>query len=148
MEKMNNRQWAAYNLIKSRSEMGQSVSQREICDNYSIDYHFDGYSWAKGSNTHDKCLKVWQDVHFINASSEVEKIIVMDKFTYRLATEEEAREYFAKLQERAVKAFVRASNVRRKIKADGQGKLVSCQGNEIDEESKARRFVEAFMKGE
>ncbi len=146
MERLNSRQWATYNFIKSHSELGQAVTQQAIYANYPIEAHKDGYSWAKGENTHDRCLKVWEDVHAINASSEVEKIIVMDAFTYRLATEEEAGEYYAKLQERALKALVRAYNVKRKIKADGQGKLISCQGNPIDEESHARRFVEAFME--
>lgn len=146
MEKLNSRQWATYNLIKENSLKGQATAQKEVCDNYPAETRKDGYVWAKGANTHDRCLKVWHDVHAINASSEVEKIIVMDNFTYRLATEEEAGEYYAKLQERALKALVRAYNVKRKIKADGQGKLISCQGELIDDESKARRFVQAFME--
>ena len=146
MEKMNTRQWATYNLIKTNSEKGIQTTQADVCENYSLSTHADGYSWAKGKNTHDRCLQVWKDVHFINASSEVEKIIVMDKFTYRIATEEEAKEYYAKLEEKAVRAFMRAYNVHKKIKANGQGKLISCQGKAIDEESTARRFVEAFQK--
>lgn len=144
--KMNARQWATYNLIKKRSEQGLETTQERVYNNYAIEDHEDGYSWAVGRNTHDRCLKVWEDVHFINASSEVEKIIIMDKFTYRIATEEEANAYFEKLREKAIKAFSRAYNVKRKIKADGQGKLISCQGKEIDGESKARRFVETFLK--
>lgn len=147
--KLTPRQWATYNLIKEASSRGGSASIEEVVANYHASAYKGGYTISTGVGTHDICKAVWLDVVALNASSEIEKIIVIDNFTYRLATEEEATAYYNKLLDKAIKGLVRAQAIKRKIKADGQGKLISCQGNPIDEESTARKFVEAFLeKGE
>ena len=146
--KLTPRQWATYNLIKNASSEGGSVSIEQIIASYSASDHKDGYIASRGAKTHDPCSAVWCDITAINASSEVEKIIIIDNFTYRLATEQEAWDYYADLQARAIRALIRAHNIKNKIRKDGQGKLISCQGSPIDEESRARRFVEAFADGD
>lgn len=147
-EKLTPRQWATYNLIKDASSRGEKVSIEEIVANYHESAHKGGYSLSTGVGSHDICGGVWQDVTKINASTEVEKIIIIDNFTYRLATEEEAQEYYAEMRDKALRALVRANAIKRKIKADGQGKLISYQGVAIDEDSKARPFVESFVEGD
>lgn len=145
-QKLTTRQWETYNLIKNASTRGGSVSIEQIIASYSASDYKDGYTASKGANTHDPCKAVWNDITAINASSEVEKIIIIDNFTYRLATEDEANAYFDNLKKKALRAMVRAYNVKRKIDKDGQGKLISCQGEAIDDDSRARRFVEAFVE--
>lgn len=146
-ERLTPRQWATYNLIKEASSRGEKVSIEEIVANYHESAHKGGYSLSTGVGSHDICCGVWQDVTKINASTEVEKIIIVDNFTYRLATEEEALEYYSEMRAKALRALVRANAIKRKIKADGQGKLISCQGVAIDGDSKARPFVESFVEG-
>ena len=144
-KKLTPRQWATYNLIKEASSKGEKVSIEEIVANYHESAHEGGYAISTSVGSHDICGNVWCDVVAINASSEVEKIIIIDNFTYRLATEEEAEEYYSNLKAKALRAFQRASAIKRKIRKDGQGKLISCQGKAIDDESTARQFVEAFL---
>lgn len=145
--KLNTRQWTTYNLISRNTHAGHKTTIGEIIGHYPITDYEDGYTFAKKSS-HDPCKMVWKDIITINASSEIEKIIIIDNFTYRLATEEEAKAYYERLRLKALKAMARAYCVKMKIKADGQGKLISCHGDPIDDESKARRFVEAFMREE
>lgn len=143
--KLTPRQWATYNLIKEASSKGVSVSIEEIVANYHESAHKGGYAISTSVGSHDICGNVWRDVVAINASAEVEKIIIIDNFTYRLATEEEAEEYYADLRTKALRALQRASAIKHKIRKDGQGKLISCQGKAIDDDSTAREFVEAFL---
>ncbi len=144
-KKLTPRQWATYNLIKDASSRGVKVSIEEIVANYHESAHKGGYSLSTGVGSHDICCAVWQDVTALNASTEVEKIIIIDDFTYRLATEEEAEAYYAELRTKALRALQRAFAIKKKIRKDGQGKLISCQGEAITEDSKARPFVEAFL---
>lgn len=146
-ERLTPRQWATYNLIKEASSRGEKVSIEEIVANYHESAHKGGYSLSTGVGSHDICGGVWKDVTAINASTEVEKIIIIDNFTYRLATEEEALAYYSEMRTKALRAIVRANAIKRKIKADGQGKLISCKGAAIDGDSKARPFVESFVGG-
>lgn len=144
--KLTPRQWATYNLIKEASSRGESVPIEEIVANYPESAHEGGYSLSRGAGSHDICKGVWTDITALNASTEIEKIIIIDNFTYRLATEAEAEAYYERLQNKAIRALVRAYAIKTKMRKDGQGKLVSCQGKAIDCESTARRFVEAFAK--
>jgi hypothetical protein len=143
--KLTTRQWTTYSLISNNSHAGRKTTIGEIIGHYPITDYEDGYTFNK-KTSHDPCRLVWQDIVAINASSEIEKIIIIDNFTYHLATEEEAMAYYKRLRSKALKAMARAYCIKLKIKADGQGKLISCHGDPIDEESKARRFVEAFLE--
>lgn len=82
----------------------------------------------------------------INNSSEVDKIIVMDEDTYRLATEEEAMAYYKKLYDRGIDYLNRASFIKKKINLDNQGKLLNNQYNELTPENK--QFHETYAKGD
>ena len=146
-KKLTPRQWATYNLIKNASSRGESATIEQIIANYPESAYKDGYRRSERAS-HDPCKSVWHDIVALNASSEIEKIIIIDNFTYRLATEEEAEAYYQTLKDKALRAFNRAYNIRRKIRKDGQGKLISCQGAIIVQDSTARRFVEAFKKAD
>ncbi len=135
---MTSRQWRLYDFIKERTIQGDTLTQKDICDNLT--------EYVYNDRPNDKCPMIWRDVDFINHSLEVEKIIVVDKFTYRIGTREESEAYAEKLLIGAVKKFKRYWSVYNKIRKDGQGKLISNQNRPIDEKSRARDFVEAFIK--
>ncbi len=135
---MTSRQWRLYDFIKQETIKGNTLTQKDICDNIS--------EYVYNERPNDKCPMIWSDVDFINHSLEVEKIIVVDKFTYRIGTRDEAKAYAEKLLIGAVKKFKRYWSVENKIRKDGQGKLISNQDKPIDNTSKARDFVEAFLR--
>lgn len=141
-EKMTTRMWRLYDLIKANTTLGKEpLTQKQICDVLPEYYH---YSERTGAT--DKCTMIWSDVNFINTHDEVEKIIVCDKFTYRIGTKEESEKYMGAFMRKALLALKRYWNIKNKIDADGQGKLISDQDKPIDENSQARAFVEAFLE--
>lgn len=149
MEKLNKVDWAVYNAIKE----GGVITQKELCEavNARLGHKALTYN-AKATNCKndqkgDHCKWLLPIVQKINASPEVEKIIVIKNYCYFLGSEEQCMAYYRQLTERAIAMFKRANAVWRKIKKDGQGKLISCHGEEITEDSKARRFTEAYPNG-
>ncbi len=138
-EKMNTRRWKLYNYIKENGV----VNTKDICRDLP-----EYYTLATSDRVHNPCVLVNEDVDALNASAEIEKIIIHDRnYNFWLARfSEEALEYAEHLyKKRALTALKKYWNVVRKCNADGQGKLLSAQGNPIDEHSRARSFVEAFV---
>lgn len=143
--KLTPRQWATYRLIKENSEQGIRTTQGDIIANYPIEEHKDGYAENANPKAHDKCSAIWTDITALNKSPEIEKIIIIDNFTYRISNKEETAKYVRKQYEKAIACLARVAIIKRKMLADGQGKLISCQGEEIDDESNARNFVDSFI---
>jgi hypothetical protein len=151
------RQWNLYRHIKFCTETGRFNSQtnsydhfanqESICKSWGTNIHEDGFVYLADSKHGDHCRSIWNDIQAINASPEVEKIIVVDNYTYRLGTDEECQRYFLWLKHKAVVLLKRAYIVYGKMSKDGQGKLISCQDNWIGEDSAARSFVDAFAGG-
>lgn len=136
MQSMTPRQWKLYCLI--RDSKNPPLTQHDICMALPNDYIYH-------ERNNDCCPLIWQDVDFINGTYEVEKIIVVDRFTYRLGTKAECQDYADKLQIGALKKLKRYWAVVNKMEMDGQGKLVSAHDKIIDEKSRARHFVESFV---
>lgn len=135
------RQHALYRLIKHNSmEELRKTTQKEICEQLK-DY---GYVYNESVTCHDRCSIIWSDINAINNSFEKEKLIISDNFTYWIGNKEENEEYLDKLWEKLSPRLYRYWTYKRKIERDGQGKLLSVFGNPIDENSKAREFVESF----
>lgn len=140
------RQWTLYRLIKANSEQGKWTSQDEVLSLLNENNLPVGYKKSEGG--HDKCTTIWQDIDTINFSPEIEKIIIKDGLkNYKLATTPvEAMEYASKFMLKGLKALKRYWTIADKVKSDGQGKLISTQDKVIDDNSRARAFVEAFIK--
>lgn len=139
-KKLNTRQWTLYNYIKTHGK----VNTTNICADLS-----QYYVLATSDRVHNPCVLVNQDVDAINASAEIEKNIIHDrKYNFWLERNKEEAVAFAETlyKKRALRALKKYWTMLDKINADGQGKLISCQGNAIDADSKARVFVEAFVK--
>lgn len=79
--------------------------------------------WSE-TTSHDKCPKIWSLVQEINNSEEIEKVILIKNFTYKIATEEEAKEYVKQLMNnRIVPRLQRYWRIVKKMKLDGQYNL-------------------------
>lgn len=147
--KLSTRQWKTYNLIKKNTLEGKATTQKEIVDNYPYPTYEDGYKWQESNNTSDHCTTIWSDVEELNFSPEIEKVIIVNKFTYKLAESREEAEKFAhKYFSAGIKKLKRHWNIIHKIENDGQGKIISAHGDVIDEKSKARRYYETYLEKE
>lgn len=130
------RQWKLYNLLKT--DPTRWFSPKEISDQIK-EYEWHETAW-------DKCPTIREDKKAINSSTEVEKIIVMKNRCFKIATIEEYLEERNAHIRRLLNQVQEIKDMDYKYHRDGQGKLFSCQGEPIDENSKARPFVEAFIR--
>lgn len=137
------RQWALYRLIKHNSLVEyRKTTQREICDQLK-EY---GYEWNEDEKCHDHCSAIWKDIKDNNESYEHDKIIISNNFEYWIGNEEETQEFLDKLWKDLCPRLVRYWNYKQKVARNGQGQLFSTKLNPIDENSKAREFIESYGK--
>ena len=139
VKKLTPRQWGLLNFIKNNSFVEhRKTTQREIVDNV------DGYEWNEDEKCHDHCPAIWNDIKDINLSYETDKLIISDRFEYWIGNEEETKEFIDKLWNDLSPRLSRYWNYLKKISRDGQGILIDRKGNVIDEDSKARAFIESY----
>lgn len=136
--KLTSRQWKLYNLLKS--DPNKWFTQKEIAD------AIPDYNYTERKN--DKCSSIREDKIAINASIEVEKIIVMKNYCFKIGNEKEYREERRKHISRLKNQKREIENIDYKYQHNNQGKLISNQGAVIDEKSKARHFFETFVEEE
>lgn len=131
-------EWQLYRIIKENSLMGKKTTQKEICN-------LMGYKYNDDPKAHDPCPKLWTMITHLNLSGEIEKIIITHEFTYWIGNAEETKVFLDKLWQDIEPRLFRYWTYLRKIKRNGQGKLISAQLKPIDEDSNARDFVESFL---
>lgn len=137
--------WRLYDLIKYNSVVeNRKTTQKEICDKLNEL----GFVWNDEITTHDHCPKVWTVVNQINNSWEVDKVIISKNFEYWLGNEEETQNFLDSLWQQLSPRLCRYWNFKQKLSRNGQGKLISNQGEVITDTSKARRFVESYLENE
>ena len=135
------RQWALYRLIKENSLTYQrKTSKREIYETLK-DY---GYEWNDSETTHDHCSAIWNDIVANNLSFAHDKIIISKNDEYWVGNKEETQEFLEDLWKQLAPRLMRYWFYKEKIKGNGQGKLLSNDLIPIDDDSKAREFVERF----
>ena len=135
------RQWALYRLIyKNSMEYQRKTSQREIYETLK-DY---GYEWNDSESTHDHCSAIWKDITDNNLSFSHDKIIISKNYEYWIGDKEETQEFIDDLWQQLAPRLMRYWFYKAKIKGNGQGKLLSNELLPIDDDSKAREFVERF----
>ena len=135
------RAWALYRLIKHNSLVEhRKTTQKEICDKLA-DY---GYKYDDEKKSHDHCTAVWKDIKDNNESYEHDKIIISKNFEYWIGNEEETQEFLNQLWKDLCPRLVRYWNYKTKVARNGQGQLFSTKMNPIDENSKARAFIESY----
>ena len=103
------------------------------------------YEFEDRDGNHSNCPQLYEDINIINESYEIEKIIATDNNNFHLLSEEAAQEYANKLKTQALKRLRKYWNIQKKIDNNGLQKFISTKGDPIDEQSKARHFVEAFL---
>lgn len=144
--------WQFYKIIKTYTELNQPKPGINIYDlALNMGHSEDSYKvvdlLCKDYTANTYFYRHFYDLkEAINNSSEVDKIIVMDEDTYRLATEEEAMAYYKKLYDRGIDYLNRASFIKKKINLDNQGKLLNNQYKELTPENK--QFHETYAKGD
>lgn len=144
---MTSLEWAIYNTIKEKgtlTQKGLASLVNERLGYKALNYN-DKATNCKNDEKGDHCKQLQNLVTSINASPDIEKMIVVKNYTYKLGTEEECLEYALKLKEKAMRLLKRYGDIMIKYGKNDQGKLVSCQGKQIDGTSTARPFVEAFV---
>ena len=137
------RQWRLLDLIKHNSLVEhRKTTQKEICDTLK-DY---GYEWDEDEKSHDHCTMVWTDIKDINLSYETDKLIISKNFEYWIGNNEETQEFLDKLWNDLCPRLIRYWNYKQKVSRDGQGQLLSRKLDAIDENSKARDYIESYGK--
>ena len=133
-------QWELYKLIRHNSLVNhRKTTQREICDAFP-----EAYIYCDRDNSTDKCSQIWLDVQTINESATLEKFIITEKYEYWIGSQRECERYLKRLWNSISPRLLRFHNIANKMKVNGQGKLLGAGGLPIDDDSKARRFYEAF----
>lgn len=139
--KLTSRQWALWRLVEHNSLVeNRKTSQREIFEKVC------GYTWNEEPTAHDRCPAIWKDVKDNNESLEHDKIIISKNFEYWIGSERETKQFLAELWKALSPRLSRYWTFVDKLKRDQQGKLVSNQGNPIDENSLAKQFHECFNR--
>lgn len=136
--------WFVYRLLEERT-LGtkNSVSQREIYEACKEAGY--GVSWNESQNQHnDHCRWLHDVVEHINFTDEVDHMVGHHCWRYRLLSMEEAANLVIVFNDKEKKARERKVALLEKMKRHGQGKLLSNQGNPIDDDSSAKEFYEAF----
>lgn len=136
---METRLWELYNFIKDRTMHKVATSVEDVCT-WLPEYYTNNAKECNYSN----CPTLYKDIDLINESVEIEKIIIKDNNNFYLGTEEQCKEYALKLRIKALKQLKKYWNIYRKMENNGKGKFISCKGDPITEESKARTFVQTF----
>lgn len=136
--KLTSRQWCLYNLLKA--EPNKWFTQKEICE------AIPDYNYQERNN--DRCPNIRSDKIAINASIEVDKIVVMKNYCFKIANEEEFLEERRKHINRLKNQKCEIENMDFKYRNNGQVKLLSNKGDVIDEKSRARNFFETFVNEE
>lgn len=145
---INDVQWKLYTLIKHNSLIEhRKTTQKEICD--AFPYHKygnpEGYTYSDRPHSSDKCTKIWHDINAINNDPQLDKFIITEKYEYWIGSEEEAKNYVKRLWRQYISPKLsRYWNMKDKADRNGEGKLFGSRLDPIDDDSKARRFREAF----
>lgn len=136
--------WKIYLAIKDATAIYGYITSEDLCKQLNLEIDEDAHK----RNLSRKSIFLYERCEIINNSPEIEKIIIWDRYSnYHLARNvEEVKEFVMRVYANpAIKKLAKMKNLVNKSKEDGQGKIVSCQDKSIDEESKARDYVEAFM---
>lgn len=117
--RLTTRQYRLYDFIKAGN--GARFSKRDIYENV------DGYEWHE--NASDKCPSIRTDMKAINASNELDAVIVFDHQMYYWATAEEIETFINRKKKTISIANKEIYVLKKKLAKHGQGKLLNNQLN-------------------
>lgn len=139
------RQWRLHDLL-SDGKHDRYYSKKEICE--MLPEH---YTYNTNPHKHDKCIDIYNDSKALqDAWSLIGKVLIRNpQGDIKFAKDDaEAEEYAERLYQRAMTPLIEYSIIKRKIRRDGQGRLISGRGDVIDEKSLANQFWESFAPNE
>lgn len=142
---MNTTNWKLYRFLKQKAieDSNHWITHEEICEALPEEFKMNHQACNKKC-----CSTIQQHIIEINECDEIEKIIIYKNQSYKLASNKEEAEEFIKrkLLTKGCRILKRYWQLLDKISSNGQGKLLSNRGNPIDENSKARKYVESFIE--
>ena len=109
------------------------------------------YTYNTNPHKHDKCIDIYNDSKALqDAWSLIGKVLIRNpQGDIKFAKDDaEAEQYAERLYQRAMTPLIEYSIIKRKIRRDGQGRLISGRGEVIDEKSLANKFWESFTPNE
>lgn len=135
MSKLNARQWALYEFLKSKYDDGKFISTEAIVN--ALPQH---YSITDGCGS--KCRLLVSDVRVINNNDTIQKLIISSRNEhsngYKIGTQEECNEYLNKRFDTLMKSLKFQFKLRKKTRQDGQMKMTFGTSE--------RDVIEAFIK--
>lgn len=142
MSELTSRQWRFYNYLKEQAVLNQNrwVGKEEI--------HFallGDYELNDSPKAHDICATMNKDMMDINRSEKIEKLIILKNNEFKIATEQEAREYIEKHRKQIENHAKRINKLVYKLRKNGQYKLLSNDNVPMDQ-SQGREYVETFIE--
>lgn len=140
--KLTPRQWRLHDLILYNSFVEhRKTTQKEICEKLK-DW---GYEYRETSGTnHDHCSMIWDDIKELNLSYETDKVIISHNFEYWIGDKEQTQEFMDELWRKLEPRLMRYWAFLKKLERNGQGQLLSRKLDPIDDNSKAREWIESY----
>lgn len=136
--------WTIYNYLKDKFKEDPTkwISKKQIIeDNPTL------LSESK-TTSHDVCSTLNSVRIRLNKASnegQISHLILLHNSKFKIAGNiEEAKKYLYKDYEIGIKRIVRYYENMKVLKRNGQGKLIDCKGNVIDDKSLAKRFEDVF----
>lgn len=122
------RQWQLYKYLKEHYQPNVFIDKKELADNV-------GYSWNEKSDRNGRDIE--SDVMALRESDKIQKIIVSSQKGYKIANEQECKEYLDKDWINIMKELKRHNVLRRKARKHKQMRIVW---------NSERDTIEAFME--
>lgn len=142
-ELLKKQDYAFYRLLETiaKYEPNRWVSKEELLEMLSD--HF-----KKDEGTHDICAEFNVSRLRLNQARSmgiITHLVLLKSHKFKLATtRDEVEKYCKRDKDNGLKLLKRYWQNIGVLKQDGQGKLIDCNGNVIDEESLAKRFNKPF----
>lgn len=135
-------EWQVYRYLeqKAKEDCNLWVTKEELLTQFP--------QLEKGKTNHDECaeLNVIR-IHLLEALKRnmISHAVLVKSNTFKIATNEsELNSQIDKELEKGIKHFIRAYVMKNKLRLDGQGKFIDCNGKVIDEKSLAKKFNNLF----
>lgn len=135
--------WTIYNYLKDqfKADPNKWISKEEIL-------HDNPILRESKKTSHDICSALNNIRLRLNKASnegQISHLILLHNSHFKIAANtEEAKKYLIRDYKNGIKLLTRYYQNIKVLKLDGQGKLIDCKGNVIDEQSLAKRFNDVF----
>lgn len=134
--------WAFYNIVASRGQDGIGI--KELAEMLEFDVRsLEEERYSSNTETYVAFHTMKEE---INNSMEVDKIIIIKGYRYRIGTEEEVSQYHERLYQRGIDYLGRAAIISQKMRQHNQGKTVNNQNNPMNKNNE--EFHNAYLEEE